>query len=137
MQRPGYVGCFTKAVVMAVLLYGSGTWNLTPSAMERLEGFHIRSAYGMARRHKPRRNSRTGKWTYPKLVDVLEEVGLFSISHYVQVRRQTIAKYIVDRPILSFFAWKGRDDVVPAPTASFGGSSRWTGTWRGPLQGRM
>ena len=39
---------------------------------------------------------------YPKSVDVLEEVGLFTISHYVQVRRQTIAKYIVDRPILSF-----------------------------------
>ena len=33
---------------------------------------------------------------------MLEEVGLFTISHYVQVRRHTIAKYIVDRPILSF-----------------------------------
>ena len=70
--------------------------------MECLEGFHIRSAYRMARVNKPRRNAQTGVWTYPSSDDVLEEVGLFSISHYVQVRRQTIANYIVDRPILTF-----------------------------------
>eukprot|EP00957_Ditylum_brightwellii_P141836 10806476-Ditylum_brightwellii.AAC.1 len=56
----------------------------------------------MARQHKPCRNPHTGKWTYPKLADVFEKVGLYTISHYVQVRRQTIAAYIVDRPILSF-----------------------------------
>ncbi len=38
----------------------------------------------------------------------MEEVGLYTIWHYVQVRRQTIAKYIVDRPILTFFMGKER-----------------------------
>ena len=36
------------ATVQAVLLYGSETWNLTPSAIKNLEGFNIRSAYWMA-----------------------------------------------------------------------------------------
>ena len=99
---PRVSGMFYKAVVMAVLLFGSETWNLTPTAMKCLEGFHIRSAYRMARFNKPRRNALTKVWTYPSSKDVLEEVGLFSIEHYVQVRRQTIANYIVDRPILAF-----------------------------------
>ena len=38
-------------------------------------------------------------WFYPKNEDVLEEVGLFTIREYIEVRRQTIADSIVDRPI--------------------------------------
>ena len=44
---------FSKAVVQYVLLYRSKTWNLTQSVLAQLEGFHIRAAYGMARKHKP------------------------------------------------------------------------------------
>ncbi len=40
-----------KAVVQAVLLYGSKTWNFTKSALARLEGFHVRAAYKMARKN--------------------------------------------------------------------------------------
>ena len=76
--------------------------DITPTAMKCLEGFHIRSANRMARVNKRRRNAQTKVWAYPSSDDVLEEVGLFSISHYVQVRRQTIAIYIVDRAILTF-----------------------------------
>ncbi len=32
---------FYKAVVQAVLLYGSKTWNLTKAVLARLEGFHV------------------------------------------------------------------------------------------------
>ncbi len=32
---------FYKAVVQAVLLFGSGSWNLTPALLTWLEGFHI------------------------------------------------------------------------------------------------
>ncbi len=35
---------FYKAVVQAVLLYGSETWVLSKTAMASLEGFHIREA---------------------------------------------------------------------------------------------
>ena len=49
---------FYKAVVQSVLLYGSETWNLTKTALARLEGFHIRVAYHMAKKHKPRKRTK-------------------------------------------------------------------------------
>ncbi|KAL7524098.1 hypothetical protein ACHAXR_001561, partial [Thalassiosira sp. AJA248-18] len=42
------------------------------------------------------------EWTYPSSAVVLEEVGLRTIRQYIEVRRQTIAAYIVDRPIFGF-----------------------------------
>ncbi|EJK67336.1 hypothetical protein THAOC_11647, partial [Thalassiosira oceanica] len=41
----------------------------------------------------------TCQWSYPSKDDVYEEVGLFPIHHYIEVRRQTVAAYIVNRPI--------------------------------------
>ncbi len=46
---------FYKAVMQSVLLYGSKTWNLTTTALARLEGFHICTAYRMAEKHKPKK----------------------------------------------------------------------------------
>jgi hypothetical protein len=40
-----------------------------------------------------------GTWTYPKSAAVLDEVGLKTIAHYIGMRRQHIASYIVDKPI--------------------------------------
>jgi hypothetical protein len=40
-----------------------------------------------------------GTWTYPNSAAVLDKVGLKTIAHYVGVRRQHIASYIVDKPI--------------------------------------
>ena len=96
--EPRVCGMFYKAVVQSILLYGSETWAMTASARKCLEGFHIRSAYRMAREHKPSREP-DGTWTYPASVDVFEEVGLYSIDHYICVRRDTVAAYIRDRPI--------------------------------------
>jgi hypothetical protein len=89
---------FYKAVVQAVLLYGSEMWNLTQSALARLEGFHVQAAYKMARKHQPRRGA-NNVWVYPKLADVLEECKMNTIAEYIQVRRQTIATYVATRPI--------------------------------------
>ena len=61
---PRVAAKFYKAVVQAVLLYGSETWVLSATALASLEGFHIRAAYRMAVRHKPRRGPRHG-WIYP------------------------------------------------------------------------
>jgi hypothetical protein len=82
-----------------VLLFGSESWVLTDTAMRVLEGFHVRSAYWMAREHKPRKNNDTGVWRYPSTEEVLAEVGLLTIRQYIEVRRQTIANYIVHWPI--------------------------------------
>ena len=91
---------FYKAVVQAVLLYGSKTWVLLTAALaSSLEGFHIRAAYWMVVRHKPRRGP-GNRWIYPKSKDVLEECGMSTLEEYITVRRQTIAVYVVTRPIL-------------------------------------
>ena len=89
---------FYKAIVQSVLLYGSETWVLSPAALARLEGFHIRAAYRMAKEHVPRRGP-LQQWVYPSSEAVLEECGMHTIEHYIDVRRETIAKYVVGRSI--------------------------------------
>jgi len=98
---PRVCGMFYKATVQAVLLFGSETWNITTTMMKRLDGFHMRAAWRMARVNKPRANP-DGSWTYPQSALTLEEVALHPIAQYVEVRRQTIAKFIVNRPIFDF-----------------------------------
>ncbi len=91
---------FYKAVVQAILLYGSKTWVLYRMALVRLEGFHIRAAYRMAKTHKLKRGlGRT--WIYPRSVDVLQECGLKTMEEYIGIRRQMIAMYVATRPILT------------------------------------
>ena len=53
----------------------------------------------MASEYALKRNA-SGEWEYPASSDVLEEVGLHSIRHYIDVRRATIAKWVAGRPIL-------------------------------------
>jgi hypothetical protein len=62
---PWVATTFYKAVVQAILLYGSKTWNLTASTLVRLEGFHIRVAYKMVQEHQPRQGANHA-WTYPR-----------------------------------------------------------------------
>jgi hypothetical protein len=40
-----------------------------------------------------------GTWSYPPSKDVLEAAGLQTIAHYMDVRRQTVANFILNRPI--------------------------------------
>ena len=91
---------FYKAIVQSVLLYGSETWVLSPAVLARLEGFHIRAAYRMAKEHVPRRGPNQ-QWVYPSSDAVLEECGMHTIGHYIDVRRETIAKYVVGRSIFA------------------------------------
>jgi hypothetical protein len=85
ITAPRIAAKFYKAVVQAVLLYGSKTWNLTNSALARLEGFHICMAYKMARKHQPKRGA-NGVWVYLKTADVLEECSMTTITAYIQSR---------------------------------------------------
>ncbi len=97
---PHIADTFYKAVVQAILLYGRKIWVLSRTALAHLEGFHIHTAYQMAKIHKPKREpGRT--WIYPQSVDVLQEYGLKTMEEYVGIRRQTIAVYVVTHPILT------------------------------------
>jgi len=88
----------SQAVVQSVFLYGSKTWNLTKTVLAWLKGFHIRAAYPMAKKHKPRRGP-NHVWVYPATEDVLKECGMHSILHYIGIRREMIFWYMVDPPI--------------------------------------
>ena len=92
---------FYKAIVQAVLLYGRKTWVLSPMALACLEGFHLRAAYRMAKRNKPRSGLVRHQWIYPELADVLEECGMQTIAEYTDVQRQTITVYVVTCPIFA------------------------------------
>jgi hypothetical protein len=83
--------------VQAVLLYGSETWSLSLSSIKHLEGLHIRTAWRMSGKKPVRKED--GSWMYPRLEDVLQAVGLKPIAHYVGIRRQTIANFILNQPI--------------------------------------
>jgi hypothetical protein len=96
---PKVCGVFYKATVQAVLLFGSETWKLSPLSLKSLEGFHIRAARCMAGK-MPTRNP-DGMWTYPSSRDVLKAVGLRTIGHYIGVCWETIARFIVDRPLFA------------------------------------
>jgi hypothetical protein len=91
---PKVCGVFYKATVQAVLLFGSETWKLSPLSLKSLEGFHIRAACRMAGM-QPARNP-DGTWTYPNSKEVLKAVGLKMIGKYIDVRKETIARFIVD-----------------------------------------
>jgi hypothetical protein len=85
---------FYKATVMSVPLFGSETWSLAPGTLKRLDGFHHRAAWRMAGMH-PLHDSE-GNWTYPSNTRVLKKGGLYTIEHYIGVRRQTISNYFVN-----------------------------------------
>ena len=104
--EPRVCGMFYKATVQAVLLFGSETWNVSTAMLARLEGFHIRAAYQMARDNKPLRNA--GGWEYPASGDVLKEVGLYTVEHYIRVRRDTIAAYIMHQSIFDDCRGRGQ-----------------------------
>jgi hypothetical protein len=88
---------FYKVTKQAVLLYGSETWSLPTSSVKQLEGFHIRAAWRMSGFWPEKKPD--GSWSYPHLVDVLEKASLETITHYMGIRRQTVANFIVNQPI--------------------------------------
>ncbi len=94
---PGHEECFTKETMQVVLLYGSETWNLSPTSVKQPEGFHIRAAWRMSGLWPEKKPD--GSWLYPCSKDVLEAPSQHTIAHYVDVRRQTVANFIVNQPI--------------------------------------
>ena len=69
--------------------------------MRRLEDFHIRAAYRLAKTLKPREND-DRNWTYPSSKEVFEEVGLYPTDHYIRVRRKSIIDFVATRPVYEF-----------------------------------
>ena len=103
---------FYKAIVQSVLLYGSKTWVLSKVVLARLEVFHIRAAYKMAKIHVPRRVAHQ-QWIYPPSDRVLKECGMLTLQHYIDVQWETIAKYVMNCSIFAKYkeAYQQRGSV--------------------------
>ena len=67
------MGMFYQAVIAAVLLYGSESWCLPPSALQVLEGFHTVASRRLTRM-MPKKCGET--WVYPKTSEVLAAARL-------------------------------------------------------------
>ena len=86
------------AVVKSVLLYGLENWVLTPHMHRLLGGFHHKLDRRLTGRQP--RKGQDGGWVYPPLVDAMAEAGLQEVETYVSRRQNTMAQYIVTRPIM-------------------------------------
>ena len=49
-----------------------------------------------------------GQWVYPDSEDVLKTTGLYTIGKYVDVRRNTILRFVEQRPIYELCREAGR-----------------------------
>ena len=81
-----------------MLLFGAETWVVTPKMERSLSGF----LHGAARRITGRqaRREKDVDWHYPSLEWAMQEAGLTDIRMSILKRQNTVAQYIVTRPLL-------------------------------------
>jgi len=91
------MGYFYKAIVQAVLLYGSESWTITTSIMQKIKSFHARVARSLTGRHIKQRPD--GTWDCPPTTEVLEGAGLETIEEYIIRRRHTVRRFVRHRPL--------------------------------------
>ena len=83
---------FFKAVVQAVLIFGSETWVVTPRMVKALGGFQTQVERRLTGR-LPRRTP-YGKWTYTSAETSREEAGFLTMEEFVRRRQNTVVQYI-------------------------------------------
>jgi hypothetical protein len=88
---------FYKAVVQAVLLYGSESWVITGRMGKALASFHNRCARYISGDHI--RQKPNGEWILPSTASVLEKCKLQTVEEYIRRRRRTISNLVKQRPI--------------------------------------
>jgi hypothetical protein len=91
------MGYFCKAIVRAILLYGSESWTLLNYIIQQFRSFHASVARYLTRRRI--RCLADGTWFYPPTEEVLEDAGLKSIDQYIRRRRQTVRGFVRHRPL--------------------------------------
>ena len=90
-------GYFYKAIIQAVLLYGSETWTISERVLKLFRSFHHRVARHLTGRHIRQRDD--GSWFCPPTADVLNRAGLETIDEYIRRRRETVRNFVRPRPL--------------------------------------
>ena len=83
---------FSKAVIQAVLLFGSDMWVLTPRMERALGSFQHRVARRITGRQPMQQEE--GGWYYPHLETDTEEAGFEEIMVYILKSQNTLTQYI-------------------------------------------
>ena len=111
-----------------VLLFGAETWVLTNRIESALDVFQGR----VARRLRGRmpRHGRDGKWLYLPLAGATKEAGIVRARTSVLRRHNTVAQFILTRPILGLCEGTERRGGHGSPNDG-GNSPGSTGGWRG------
>jgi hypothetical protein len=94
---PKAMASIYRAVVQAVLLYGSESWVLTNAMLQTLQSFHHRCARFITGQHI--RQNEDKSWTCPPSAYVLNLAGLLPIQEYIEKRRKSVEPYVFSRPI--------------------------------------
>ena len=95
---PRVRGYFYKAILQAILLYGSESWVISEFKLKQLRSFHHRVARYITGRHIKQRPD--GTYDCPPTAEVLEMAGLYPLETYIERRKQTIWQTVRTRPIL-------------------------------------
>ena len=89
------MGNFYRAVVQAVLLYGSETWTISDRIRTLIDSFHHKCARYIVREFiYPRED---GEWHVPATEEVLSKCGLKRIDEHIKKRREGLEKYLSQR----------------------------------------
>jgi hypothetical protein len=90
---------FYKAIVQAILLYGSETWVVSDAHLRQFRSFHSGVGRHLTGRHI--RPLEDGSWFCPPTVEVLEDAGagLQTIDEYINGRRQTVRSFTRHRSL--------------------------------------
>jgi len=96
-MKPRAMGYFYKAIVQAILLYGSETWVVLDAHLWQFRSFHSRVGRHLTGRHI--RFLEDGSWYCPPTVDVLENAGLQTVEEYIRRRRQTVQSFTRHRSL--------------------------------------
>jgi prophage DNA circulation protein len=91
-RNPKAASSIYKAVVQAVLLYGSEAWAMTAQMTNKLEMFHRRCARGITGQHI--RPNADGTWHYPNTQEVFQKAGLEPIQQYINRRQNGVKKHL-------------------------------------------
>ena len=95
---PRVRGYFYKAILQAILLYGSESWVISKYKLNQLRSFHHRVARYITGRHIKKRPD--GTYECPPTSETLEMAGLYPLETYIERRRQTVWQAVKNRPIL-------------------------------------
>jgi hypothetical protein len=96
---PKTSGNFYKAIVQAILLYGSETWNVTSQQLKILNGFHNNVTRNLSNHRIRRAHTTSDVWIYPNILQAQQATGLQPLKHYIQLRRRNLLFWTQNRPI--------------------------------------